>query len=85
MLILRLPFQSVSDLGFFWTFLFFVLDPPFFFIQALVPQGAHDLETSIWPQLEYPVAAITAVAWWLLVGFLWGRRNRQSGDEQQAA
>jgi hypothetical protein len=85
MLALRLPLESVSAWGSFWTLVFFVLDPPFCLIQAIVPHGAHDLETSSWPRLEYPVAALTAIGWWLLLAVWMARRARRGTNERRAA
>jgi hypothetical protein len=82
MILLRLPFSSVSGLGVFWTLLFYVLNPPFLFVAALAPDEVHELERSSWSVLMYPVAMVVSFLWWTLVlAYLWGRALRAKSSK----
>jgi hypothetical protein len=77
MLVLGLPLTSVSTLGQISTLTFYALVPPFIVVQLFAPHEAHDLEHSVWPQFEYPVAAFISLCWWLLVAWLMYRRQKR--------
>jgi hypothetical protein len=71
---LRLPLVSVAPTGQAWTIVFYLLNPPFIVVQLFAPHGAHELEQSIWPQIEYLVAALTALVWWSSIAWFLHRR-----------
>lgn len=78
MLALRLPLTSVDPMGVTWTVMFFLLNPPFLAVKLLAPYEGHDLEHSIWPSLEYPVALLASLTWWALVAWALNRRAKAS-------
>ena len=71
----NLPLKNVSTLGQTLTLTFYVLNPPFIIIQLFVPHGVHELEESIWPQIQYIVAAIVSFAWWVSVYVYFTKRK----------
>jgi hypothetical protein len=77
MLLLRLPLRSVDTVGQVWTLAFYALNPPLLVVQLLAPYEAHALEQSNWPLLQYPIAALTSLCWWLgIVWFMFRRHQR---------
>lgn len=78
MLTLRLPLTSVDTTGVAWTVLFFVLNPPFLAVKVLAPHEVHDLEHSIWPSVEYPVALLASLTWWVFIAWVLKRRAKPS-------
>lgn len=63
----NLPLNNVSALGQILTLSFYVLNPPFVVIQLFATHGAHELEESIWPLIQYIVAAFVSFIWWVSV------------------
>ena len=65
-----LPLKYTSPEGQLATIFLYVVNPPILLLQFLVPHGAHELEHSIWPRIEYPTYIAVSVLWWSFVRFL---------------
>lgn len=67
LLITGLPLNGTSAMGVTATVTFLLLNPPMILVMLAAPREVHDLETSIWPYFEYPVAVLVSVVWWLVL------------------
>ena len=79
-----LPFRQVSPEGQLATLVLYVLNPPALLVVLIAPHAVHGLETSAWPQLQYPITVVVSVLWWAFVRYLLklGLRIRASRRKQ---
>jgi len=83
LLVTGLPLRFVSPEGQLATIALYVLNPPMMLVVLVASHGAHELESSIWPQLQYPITVVVSVLWWGLVRYSLKHilRKRDPGQE----